>query len=399
MLAARLKRLGVKTLLIEKTARLGDIWRQRYQSLTINSLVWSDHFPYLKFPDCWPVHASKDRVAGWLEAYTTIMDLKVWLGSTIEPDSTVYDESASQFSLKIRRSDGSIRELKTSHIVLATGAAGEPNIPQFKGAEDFKGILMHSSRYQGCHAWREKKVVVIGGGNSAHDICQEFQQAGADVTMVQRSPIYVISEAGLDMILKPAYNEGGPPTEDSDLAAASFPQRANLPYAMKAHKIICEMDKPLTDGLRRAGFLLDDECKGLFVKAYDKHGGYYINTGCSELIVDGKVKLKVGQEISQFEGNGVRMADGTFLEADIIVLATGYKSMRESARRILGSTIADETGEVWGYDDEGELQGLWRPSGHPRFWYVGGNFVIARIYSQYLALQIKAIEEGLTGKI
>ncbi|KAF8309272.1 pyridine nucleotide-disulfide oxidoreductase family protein [Clavulina sp. PMI_390] len=399
MLAARLKRLGVRTLLVEKTARLGDIWRQRYQTLTINSYIWSDHFPYLKFPDCWPISAPKDRMAGWLESYANIMDLRVWLGSTVEPDSTSYDEATGLYTLKIRRGDGSLRELKTQHIVLATGTAGEPNIPTFKSTENFQGVLMHSSRYQNCPEWKGKKAVVVGGGNSGHDICQEFYNAGAEVTMVQRSQTYIISEAGLGVLLKPFYNEGGPPTEDSDLAIASFPQRANLPYATKAYETICEMDKPLHDGLKKAGFLLDEESKGLFIKYYEKGGGHYINTGCSDLIVEGKVKLKAGHEVSHFESNGIRMADGTFLEADIVVLATGYKSMRESTRKILGSTIADKTGPVWGYDHEGEIQGVWRRSGHPGFWYMGGNFVLSRIYSQYLALQIKAMVEGIVKTI
>ena len=51
--------------------------------------------------------------------------------------------------------------------------------------------------------------------------------------------------------------------------------------------------------------------------------GYYVDVGCSQLIIDGKVKIKQGQGIERFEETGVRFKDGSLLEADIVVLATG----------------------------------------------------------------------------
>ena len=86
-------------------------------------------------------------------------------------------------------------------------------------------------------------------------------------------------------------------------------------------------------------------------------------------------------------------------------------------RKVLGDGIADRLDDVWDLDAEGELNGvcsfltffidlvysklimqMWRPSGHPGFWYMGGNLAICRIYSKFLALQIKAIEAGLVEK-
>ncbi|KAF8317903.1 putative flavin-containing monooxygenase YUCCA3 [Clavulina sp. PMI_390] len=401
MLAARLKRQGIRALLVEKSQRLGDTWRKRYKTLVLHDYIWGNHFPFMPFPDDWPVFIPKDKIAGWFESYASIMELNVWLESTIEPDTTVYDDATGVFTLKVRRGDGSIRELKTHHVVLATGHSGEPKIFKFKGQEDFQGVLTHSSGHKGGEGWAGKKAVVIGACNSGHDICQEFYNSGADVTMIQRSPTLVISsEPGVGVLMKPAYGEGGPPTEDADLGVASFPETATLPYQKAAHAHILDLDKDLNEGLRKAGFLLPKEnTGGLLIKYHEFGGGYYINVGCSDLIIDGKVKIKSGQGVSHFEKNGIRLEDGTFLEADIVVLATGYTSMRDTARRLVGSTITDRTGEVWGYDKEGEIQGIWRRSGHPGFWYMGGNLLLARIYSHYLALQIKAIEEGIAQKI
>lgn len=77
MLAARLKRLGVSSLMIAKEKRLGDNWRLRYKSLVLHDPIWANYFPYLKYPDDWPIYIPKDKMAGWQEAYAEIMELNL----------------------------------------------------------------------------------------------------------------------------------------------------------------------------------------------------------------------------------------------------------------------------------------------------------------------------------
>jgi hypothetical protein len=99
--------------------------------------------------------------------------------------------------------------------------------------------------------------------------------------------------------------------------------------------------------------------------------------------------------ISHLETTGIRLTDGRLLPADDIVFATGYQNMRTQTRALFGPAVADRTRDVWGFDAEGEIRSLARPSGHPRFWYMAGNLALCRWFSRPLALQIKAIEEGL----
>jgi hypothetical protein len=80
-LGARLRRLNVPAIIIEKNERPGDSWRKRYKSLCLHDPVWYDHLPYLPFPEHWPVFSSKDKIADWLEMYTRVMELNYW-GST-----------------------------------------------------------------------------------------------------------------------------------------------------------------------------------------------------------------------------------------------------------------------------------------------------------------------------
>lgn len=93
--------------------------------------------------------------------------------------------------------------------------------------------------------------------------------------------------------------------------------------------------------------------------------------------------------------HGIRFADGSELEADEVIFATGYQNMRTQTRIIFGDEIADRVNSVWGLDEEGEPRTIWRRSGHPGFWFMGGNLALCRYYSQLLALQILAVERGL----
>lgn len=395
-LAARLGQLGVDTLVVERNPRVGDNWRNRYRSLVLHDPVWYDHMPYLPFPDHWPVFTPKDKLADWFETYVSAMELNVWAGTEFLGGD--YDDEARQWTVRVRRPDGRERTLHPHHVVLATGMSGVPNVPDIPGIEEFAGTVCHSSAHTGGREFAGRKAVVVGSCNSGHDIAQDFYEQGADVTMVQRSSTYVMSsENGIAVLFAGVYEEGGPPVEDADMIFSSLPFPLVGELHKQATKVLAELDADLLAGLEKVGFKVDfgDDGSGLFMKYVTRGGGYYIDVGASRLIIDGKIKVKQGVEIERFTTDGVVFTDGTSLDADVVVLATGYQNMRESARQLLGDKVADRCTPVWGLDHEGELRTIWRRSGHDRFWFMGGNLQQARTYSKFLALQIKADEENL----
>lgn len=395
-IAARLGQLGVDTLVIEQNPRVGDNWRNRYESLVLHDPVWADHLPYMDFPDSWPVYTPKDKLGDWFESYVASMELNVWTETQLLRGS--YDELEERWAVRITGPGGE-RDLRPSHVVLATGALGEPHKPDFLGADAFEGTLVHSSEHAGAEEWEGATAVVVGACNSGLDIAQDFHAHGADVTVVQRSSTYVMTSAnGIPVIFGGLYYEGGPATEDADLIAASYPLPVMLEFAKAQTQAIAELDRELLDGLERAGFQTDfgDDGGGLMSRALRRGGGYYIDVGCAQLIADGEVKVHQGAGVERFTATGVLLSDGAELEADVIVLATGYANMRETARRLFGDAVADRCNPVWDLDAEGEMNTIWRPSGHPHFWFMGGSLQLARVYSRYLALQIKAELNGLT---
>lgn len=255
-------------------------------------------------------------------------------------------------SLERKKADGTVekRTLHPRHVVQATGHSGEMNMPKIKGMDRFKGELCHSSQFKDPKTNSEgKKALVVGCCNSGHDIAQDFYEHGYDVTIIQRSSTHVMSSKnGHDVLLKGLYEEGGPPTEDADLIFMSIPNPMLKRMHIDATAEIARRDKNLREGLAKAGFKLDDgpDGSGLFMKYFQRGGGYYIDVGCSQLIVDGKIKVKQGQEIAEVKEHGLLFADGSELEADVIVFATGYQNMRGTARKIFGDEVADQVKDV-----------------------------------------------------
>ncbi|HVW54900.1 MAG TPA: NAD(P)/FAD-dependent oxidoreductase [Rhizobiaceae bacterium] len=407
-LGARLRQLGVPTIIVEKNERPGDSWRKRYKSLCLHDPVWYDHLPYIPFPENWPVFSPKDKMGDWLEMYTKVMELNYWSSTLCK--SARYDDKAREWSVVVER-DGKEIVLKPKQLVLATGMSGRPNIPKFEGQDIFKGEQHHSSQHPGPDAYRGKKVVVIGSNNSAHDICAALWEAGADVTMVQRSSTHV-SRSGtlMELGLGPLYSEqavaNGITTRKADLTYASIPYRLMHEFQMPLQQEIKRRDAKFYEDLEKAGFMHDwgPDGSGLTMKYLRRGSGYYIDVGASDLIIDGSIKLKAGADVERLTEHSVVLKDGTELPADLVVYATGYGSMNGWAAELISQEVAEKVGKCWGLGSdtpkdpgpwEGEERNMWKPTQQEALWFHGGNLHQSRHYSQFLALQLKARKEGI----
>lgn len=226
-LGARLKRLGIPTIIVEKNERPGDSWRKRYKSLCLHDPVWYDHLPYLPFPDHWPIFSPKDKIGDWLEMYTRVMELNYWTSS--EARSARYNDISEEWEIVVDRAGEEVI-LRPKQLVLSTGMSGVPNMPNFPGMDTFKGEQFHSSKFPGGDAYAGKRAVVIGSNNSAHDICADLWEHGADVTMLQRSSTHIArSESLMDLALGGLYSEqalaNGITTDKADMIFASIPYK------------------------------------------------------------------------------------------------------------------------------------------------------------------------------
>ncbi|GJJ11303.1 hypothetical protein Clacol_005535 [Clathrus columnatus] len=315
--AARLKVKDVPTLVIEKNVRLGDNWRNRYQSLTLHDFSWMASSPYLSFPANWPAHPSAAKFADWLEMYAKVMDLNVWTSTTVTHIER--DNDRNEWIVHVIKADGSLRAFRPKYVVAGVGF-GEPYIPDFAGVDKFNGKMIHAYHYSGPEEHVGKKVVVIGSATAGF-------AADNDV-----------------------------PVDIKDRLGASFPFLVLKRVHQTNMKKVIKAEKSFYDKLEKAGFQLNHgpDGSGFLYLGLTKQGRFYIDFGTSDLIIDGKVKLKSGS-IKEFTSTGMIFEDGTSLDADVVILATGVEGFKNYLDKLLKLELADKI-PPFHLSSEGEME-------------------------------------------
>ncbi len=394
-LAATLGRIGVDTLVVDKFPRVGDCWRQRYHSLALHNDTKLNHLPYMPFPTSWPTYLPKDMVGDWFESYAWAMEINYWTSTEFVRGN--YDDAAGIWNAVVRRADGTERTLHPKHLVFANGLVGEPHIPELPGLKEFKGEAMHTTAFTNGAHWRGKKALVIGTGTSGHDVAQDLHANGVDTTIVQRGPTMVLSIDPSAKLTYGIYN--GIPIEDGDLLAGTNTKPMVKKNLQTITKRMLENDKKIIDGLIARGFKFTDgeDGAGHQWMVRTRYGGYYLDGGCSQLIIDGDIGLLQFDQIECFVENGVLLKDGSVKPADLAVLATGFLPQEVVVKKLLGEAIGSKVGQVWGFGPDGEMSNMWKRTAQRGLWFAGGGFNNCRQYSRYVAMQIKAVEEGLLG--
>lgn len=395
--AARLGALDVPTLVIDREARIGDTWRKRYASLALHSTVYGDHLPYLPLPPTWPANTPKDKWADWLESYAALLDVNVWTSTTFLDGR--YDEGTQRWTIRVRRGDGTVRELHPRHFVVAAGLFGSPKTPTIKGIEGFNGVAVHSDAFPDSADFAGKRALVVGAGVSGHELAHDLYEHGAEVTMLQRSATYVVTFASYHKYWSAAlFHEGAVFAPDyADQIAYATPNLRSDEINKRLVQLARADDQDLLDRLAARGFKFEWGPDGTGIIGAHMSGtdGYQIDIGASELIADGRVHLKQGVELVEVkDGNTVVFSDGSELPVEVIVFATGYHQLWGHIKPTLGAAAA-KIDKAYGRAADNEYANTWRRSAQPGLWFATGFIRMARFYSTFTALLIKAIEEGI----
>jgi putative flavoprotein involved in K+ transport len=392
--AARLAAVGVDAMIVDREDRVGDNWRNRYARLRLHTETPVNHLPFVPFPDTAPGFMSAGSFGNFLEAYAEIMELNVW--TRTEFLGGAYDEDSGTWDARVCRADGTERILHPRHLIIASGLSDIPKISEIEGLSSFAGQTLHSSKFDTGADYRGKRVVVFGAGNSGIDIAEDLHEHGAEVTMVQRGPMTIVN---LDptALMQFSLFSSGIPTDVVDLMVNADP----YPVMIQTHKdltaMIREMDREMIEGLEKAGFRTHygpDET-GNVIQYFRTGGGYYLNVGGAELISEGKVAIKQFEDLRRIVEGGIEWRDGHVQPVDVIVFATGYHPPTAALNRWFGSDVAEAVGEIWGFDDEGELNNMFKRTPQAGLWFLGGGVLHARAYSHWLVIQIQACELGL----
>ncbi|KAM0749427.1 FAD/NAD(P)-binding domain-containing protein [Meredithblackwellia eburnea MCA 4105] len=398
MTAARLKALGVRTLVIERGERVGDIWRKRYEYLSLHFPSWADHYPYFPYPKGWPTYTPAQKMGIFMEWYAHALELPVWTSSNVTSASV---DSEGRWTVEVNKGGNEQRVLYPKQVIMATSLCGVPMTPVIPGMESFKGgVIRHSSEHDSSRNFVGKKVLVVGTSSSGFDTAFDCARRGIDVTLLQRSPTYIMSLThSVPRAIggyEPDSKGKNPDTEEQDRLWFATPVGPGEELAARNAEVLENLDRELLDGLNAKGLRTwrGQRGTGNFTLGQTRNGGFYFDAGACEQILNGNIKVEPGY-IKSFTPSSVILSGNRERSYDLIVFATGFSNTIDSVRATLGSEIADKVGPIWGIDEEGEIKTAYRESGVKGLWIMVGFIPFSRYHSKRLALRIKAILEGV----
>jgi putative flavoprotein involved in K+ transport len=170
----------------------GGVWsRMRYNSLTLHHPASMMQLPQFPVPDSYPKYLSTFEVATYLASAVEALKLPVFSG--IKVISNTFDEATDLWQVRIRDVETESEAiLEAKNVVLSNGFLLGPNYPNLPDLSDrhlFRGPVQHTAEYRTAQPYQAKDVVVVGSGNSAHDVARGLALGGAkSVTILQRSP-------------------------------------------------------------------------------------------------------------------------------------------------------------------------------------------------------------------
>ncbi|KAF7337737.1 hypothetical protein MSAN_02247300 [Mycena sanguinolenta] len=404
-ISAYLKSLGIKFAMVEKYPAIGDSWAKRYDSTTLHTTRLFGGLPFVPFPSDYPEFVPAKLIAAYYAKYVQDLQLPAYPGRDCV--SAVWDDTQSQWTVTLEAAGGT-EAISAKIIVFAVGMGGRrPIIPHFAGKDLFLGELLHSSAYKDASSWSSKRVAIIGSSTTACDVALDCSRVGADATIIQRGPTRIYPQEHAKTVQALFWNTEMPievgdviATEDPMVLQATLSELVlgQLKATYKRVYFSVQFVARLTrcnspeyyEGLRKAGFLATVD-GSVHQQVFCRYGAHYPDVGACRAIIHGEIKVKSGAEIKAITPTGIAFSDGTQVDADVILYATGFeKDVRTAVATIIGAEQAALLEPVWGVDAEGEMRGVWRPSGHDRIWFHGGELQTMRYYGKFLAVQIAA---------
>ena len=306
---------------------MGVAWRGHYERLHLHTAKAHSGLPFLPFPKDFPRYPSRLQVIAYLEAYARHFELQPRFGQRVvaaRPVNGAWD---------VQTQDA---RYPATNLVIATGSNREPNLPNWPGQADYRGVVMHSSQYKNGAAFKNQKVLVVGFGNSGGEIALDLWEQGAQPSLSVRSPVNVIPR---DLF--------GIPIQTIAILQSKLPSR--LADAVNAPVLRGVLGDLTRYGLRKLP-------QGAMTQIQGQARIPLIDVGTLALIKRGKISVCAG--IESFTPDGVRFSNGALQVFDAVILATGYRA-RVNAFLEGAADTYDESGTPLASGRETTLPGLY----------------------------------------
>jgi putative flavoprotein involved in K+ transport len=340
--AAELGRMGIPALVLEQAAAVGWSWRGRYDRLRMNSSRPFSKLPGGRFKRGAGLFPTRDEMVDYLEDYAVRHRIQVL------PETRLQRVDPGPGGWLLRTSSG---DISADQVVMASGYAHTPFMPDWPGRDRYKGRLLHSAAYRNAESLGHGDLLVVGAGCSGMEIAHELTRNGARrVRLSVRTPPNMILRSAIGPLFARAF-------------LRLLPRRADrLMNAVRRREIgdLTEYGLPQPD----EGVFSRLNRLGVAPAIVDKE--------TIQAIKDRRIEVVAGVE--SFDRTGVTLADGASIEADAVVAATGYRCGLES---LVGHLNAlDRRGEPRAVHGDAAMPGLRFVGYVPRpahIGYIGGE--------------------------
>ncbi|KAK2773563.1 hypothetical protein FQN52_004542 [Onygenales sp. PD_12] len=372
-----------------------------YVTIHHNKLMIS--LPGFPVPDDYPEYLPARTFTRYIQSAVETLKLPVFCGVQVVRNN--WDEAAGLWKVVVHDIGTHEEEtLEAKNIILATGYLLSPNNPKFPDVTDralFDGVVQHSSEYRTAEQHVGKDMVVVGSGNSAHDIARNLVQGHAkSVTILQRSPTVLTSHEAVKPFNEGRY-QGNLPLETADFLQQMLPTGIARDMARGVISRLVGAQADLVARLESKGYMvLKDGC--LITRVFEQRASstYFDQQRTFDLVFDDKIRIARGQA-RKFVVDGIVTFDRDqgkeiTLKADGVVFATGFCNV-DLPRRFARTGFLDSKSAAMienvceaGVDTEGEMPGYFTNSGHPHFYFSGFTIVNNRWVSKFSAIQVMA---------
>jgi cation diffusion facilitator CzcD-associated flavoprotein CzcO len=293
--SACLRARGAPFVVLEQADAVGSTWRRHYERLHLHTIKQLSALPRLPWPAEVALYPSRRDVVAYLDAYARRFQIEPRFGQTV---TRAWPEAGGWV---VRATAG---ELRCRALVIASGYNRVAKVPEWPGRDSYGGAVLHSSAYRSGDAFRGRRALVVGLGNSGGEIALDLWESGAEVSLAVRSPVHVVPRDlfGLPAQVNSLYGLG------------------RLPVALADRLALAVLDRAVGDlapwGLRRPAV-------GPARQVVEQGRIPLIDIGTVALIKQGKIRVVPGPRA--YTATGVVLTDGRELPADLVVLATGYR--------------------------------------------------------------------------
>ncbi|XP_042380672.1 probable indole-3-pyruvate monooxygenase YUCCA9 [Zingiber officinale] len=295
---------GVPFVILEKSDCIASLWQHRtYDRLKLHLPNQFCQLPKLPFPRDFQEYPSKAQFIAYLEAYARHFKLHPQFNVAVA--SAKFDDTCGMWRLRCRRTETEV-EYFSQWLVVATGENADCVVPEIAGMHEFfSDHLMHVCDYKSGDAFRRKKVLVIGCGNSGMEVCLDLCLHNAFPTMVVRDSVHVLPRETF-----------GRSTFELAVGLMKW-----LPLNL-VDKVMLALSRMILGDTEKLG--LKRPCIGPFELKNTQGKTPVLDVGALGKIKSGEIKVVPG--IKRFLHGKVELVDGTTLDVDSIILATGYRS-------------------------------------------------------------------------